>query len=420
VAPQQNPGALYGWLIAQHFEDKKALEYGNQYFKKNGKISPVYDDPVWLALPIKKHDLEYEKTAYNLFEVKEFGQQMVYIKSSRPHQKPLKIWLYNTPYLSHTSYSQNHFELWQGPDDLFIRGGNYLGSPSVYKRYFSSSFARNTIAFVPKNTSQPDLKGGQNLKDVNYRLDTTFYPDAVRLNSYRMHRYRGHFNFSEVDTVKKYGIFCGDASVVYPQADYYSRDFIFIYPGLLIINDRFEMKDHQNIEKIRWIFHSRHIPKIEESWITKEGNIEEGIHHANQIEEVVLQQNNSQVKIRTLQNSANKLITQGGGKYSSYMDDRFYIPERDCQNWMKGTKHLINRKMYIADQYTSWFEYDMTQQIKHLAFLLTIDDMSTNTVQILKTYSDSSHKFLTVKYLGQTIKIGLPRNNKSNPYVKFL
>ncbi len=447
---QPSPGV--GYMIASHYNDPVAQWLGDQIWAKVGGGDGFFDFPYdmpWLAFLFYDTSISaISPSAANYPLSKYFqGTEWVNIRSGFNYggaevEDDFVMWIYSGPSSGHSQESQGHFEIWNGMDDLAIRGGNYMGSPSIWKGYFVNSYARNTMGFVPAGSTEPDLDSSQNT-DKPYRdIDWILYPANTEYthngSGWHATYYRGNINHFEDEV--GYTIVTVNMSIAYGQVNYYLRDFIYLDDGLTIVHDRFVTNPSENIEELRWYLHTREKPLFEGVETVVQGTSSEGIIELSSQDSYIVERGNSKIELELLHPVSADIETQGGGYWAYYMDGFQYDPEVHAQCWMIGcdpdsstedvndcdplctpsfdSDHLVHRVEYIIDQWITQFEMpESSNDGQIIVGMWTADQSDTNSPSYSSVRNVANGKEIDIIYEGQSYTVFLPSTESGNPTV---
>lgn len=413
-----NVGGFLSYITATTFNDSVAQWHGNNLMDGYGEFSGRTTDPLWLMFAY--YNSEAKATSpdtANLPLYKDFSNG-VNLKSDfyNVDTNAASIWIYTGPEETHSRQSQAHFDIWKGNDDLAIRGGNYLGTPADWNDFFGNSITRNTAAFIPKNSTSPDVEGGQNTTKINSDSTTKYYPNCEDLEHYSITKYRGRFINNQLDSVD-YAITTSDVGMAYGQVDQYWRDFIYIKPALLIVHDRFVV-DTSLTDKTRWIYNSRTRPDIGEALDLIEGYADSGLYRNANINAMEITKGSSKAYVKSIDPFSYDYELRGGGDYSYYLDGVMYNPDTTAQDWLQSNPQLIERKKGIEGQHLGFFERDIDADTSYMTFAIDITE-STGSEEAVITYTGKVGGFnnYNISYNSATYDISLPLDNVNYPTV---
>jgi hypothetical protein len=444
LSEMENSDAGTGYILAGKYNDPVAQWYGNQVWdgKKNNMLYSVKYDMPWMSFVFYNASLQaVSPTSADYTTAKYFrGTDWVNLRSGFNYGEigvpdDFTMWIYSGGDTSHSRESQGHFELWRGMDDLVIRGGNYMGTPSYWVNYFGESFARNTMGFVPAGSATPDKDGGQSESKYTSALDWQYYPYNSQYthngSGWHVARFRGNISFFNDET--QYTITTANIGQSYAQVNFYKRDFIYIKPDVIVINDRFDTIAVKNIGTLRWYLHTRNKPLFNGVETIIQGDSTAGILSLTAQNGFNVVRGNSKLELKLLSPSSANIHAQGGGNWAYFMDNIQYLPQH-CQCWIingggtspdcTGTldytsKHYVNRVAYLNNQWSTWFEIPKTSSDGQIVVGMWTTGNAITTgapaYGVIQTVSGGKH--LQVKYNGQTYMLFLPATSSGIPTV---
>jgi hypothetical protein len=375
---QIDAGGFY--MLASHFDDPLAQWIGNVLRDDFGQDEHWWggDGPMFTSL------IHYDpsRTAQSPADLG-LSTTALFDKTGMVHARSdwgagddvIHSWFYNGPSTVHSSPGQNSFTIWRGDDLLIMRGGNYLGSPSVYEDgYHKESVSHNTVLFSPVGSATPDVDGGQGLGFAS----AAKFPHTERVGSYSgQARYRGHISHYE-DTAE-YSITVGDlagntGTACYDDnhVDHFTRDFVQLKPDIYLIRDRFVT---MNVAAVRSLIHSRDKPTFQGSPIVVEGSESAGILELGAAA-FAIQHGGSKAEIEVLWPASPTLRFVGGSGYESYADGQQYDPYADCQSWLKTHWELPRRAGVIEGQWRTEIEVTPAQASGNLIVAIYVSKVN--------------------------------------------
>jgi hypothetical protein len=407
---QLDAGGFY--LISSHFDDKVAQWLGNlmvsdfgqnRHWRSSGPsfISLAHYDPSRQAMspgqasrPLTEH-----------FDV----SGMVHSRSSwGTGSNVIHSWFYNGPAIGHSSAAQNHFTIWRGNDPLIMRGGNYLGKPSVYRDHYQfHTVSLNSVLFDPVGSSSPDHDGGQHVGSGNVAERQQHYPVAERVGSWSgQHLYRGkivHYHNSSSHTVVS-----GDATLATDEdhVDSYIRDFVHLKPDIYLVRDRFEVS---SVAAVRSLVHSRQKPDFDGPTTVIRGSESAGILEAEG-EKFTVQQGSSQADVQVLWPANPTLRFVGGLNYEGFADGWNTDPWTDCQGWLKTHWELAERIALIEGQWRTEIEVTPDQASGNLLTAYFVSQANPSSTPQFSVGQNGSTLTVLVTWGGQTKQVNFPAN----------
>jgi hypothetical protein len=398
-------GAFY--LLASHFNDPVAQWLGNHLVDEFGQDDHWdQDGPSFISLAHYDPSRTAKSPASGNMPLASYFDKsgMVHVRSSwGTGSDVVHSWFYNGSFGAHSSRGQNHFTIWRGDSPLIMRGGNYLGSPSVYKDdYHERTVSSNSLLFSPVGASNPDRSGGQG-KGVK---SSSKYPVAERVGTWSgQQRYRGEI--TRYQEASQYVIVSGDAATPYSDtADSYVRDFVNLKPNVFLIRDRFETT---NVATIRSLIHSRNKPIYTGATTVVKGSANAGIIESTG-DQFQVRHGSSEAGIQVLWPANPTLRFIGGSGYDSYTDGHNYDPYTDCQSWLKGHADLPVRAAIVEDQWRTEVEVTPSQAGGNLITAIYVSQANPGLVPYYSTRQVGSDLIVSVTLGQTTTEVVFPAN----------
>jgi hypothetical protein len=414
---EQDAGGFY--MLAEHFNDPVAQWLGNFHVNDFGQTYHWWQStgPMFTSLIFYDPDRVAQtpsQAGYGL-SARFNSSGMVTSRSSwGTGGDVVNSWFYNGPHTEHSTRGQNSFQIWRGDDPLIMRGGNYLGSPSVYKSGFhEQTISHNTLIFNPTGSGDPDKDGDQGTGGLNDDETLEHYPAHQRVGSWgEQCKYRGEISY--YDSTDEYTIATGKLSDDLISGTYcyddnyvnsYDRDFVHLRPDIFLIRDRF---DTTNIEKIRSLIYSRAKPVYSGSTSLVQGSESAGIIELYD-DNFQLQNGSSEADVQVLwpQTGAQCLLVGGEG-YESYTSETQYDPYTDCQSWLKTHWELPLRAALITGQWRTEIEVTPAQAEGNLITAIYVSgtdpgsiptyEVTKDGTDIIVAVTDTSSKLVTITF----------------------
>jgi hypothetical protein len=410
------------YLLASHFDDSVAQWLGDQIRSEFGQTRHwwrVTDGPSFLSLVhYDPHRSAQSPAQAGMSLTRRFNKiGMVHVRSSwSSGPDVIHSWFYNGPAEAHFVEAQNHFTIWRGDDPLIMRGGNYLGTPSVYRQHYGGhTISENSVVFSPAGSGNPDHEGGQSLEFTSQALNASKYPVAARVGSWSyQHRYRGEI--AHFEDTSRYTSVSGNTEKVYDpeHVNSYVRDFVYLKPDIFLIRDRFSTT---NVSTIRSLIHSRRKPLYDGPTTVVQGSSSAGIIESTG-DHFELRNGNSQADVKVLWPANPKLRFVGGQGYESLADGYNPDPWTTCQDWLRNSSALAERIELIEDQWRTEIEVTPSQAQGNLFYAIFVSDTSVDEKPVFSTSREGLDIVVHISRDGETIEMVFPA--AGTPFIRSI
>ncbi len=400
------------YLLASHFDDPLAQWLGNHHRKAFEQSEHwQFDGPSFVSLihydPIRPSETSSGVGLPLSVYFREIG--MVHNRSSwQTGPDVIHSWFYNGPAAGHTGENQNHFTVWRGNDPLIMKGGNYLGSPSLYQsHYYERTVSNNAPLFSPHGSSSPDHEGGQTRRWSNGELSDETYPVSTRVQTALEYRYSGEIVHYEDAT--RYTVASGDAGLAYNPTNVFSyvRDYVHLKPAIFLIRDRF---DTAGVATVRSLIHSRRRPVFTGSPVIRRGSVEAGIFELAD-DRFVLRNGRSEAAVDVLWPSEPTLRFVGGEGYEGYADGYNTDPATDSQEWLHGHWELEERIKLIQGQWRTEIETTPSEADGNLVFAVYVSEQNPQTSPHYSVAQEGGGFVVTVTHNFRTWVVTFPNDD---------